>query len=314
MEQETNVTSKRIKIIIAGVVIFVLAVVAISVSFIIINNYVPVVIRNLDDYMGSISNKDKRLLQNSFGTFVKEKFDTETLPTDIFIRDDTYTEKEADEFKVGDFIVDIDSLKISYQVSFAYPSDKYTSVNPVIDCPDLDKTKYPETSCVGMYNSTDLLKEKQLNPVYSVLPINVNDFDASTGETTRYDIYGFFDYDNGDKFSINIIDYSCNNREKALQAIRDKGFNPDDYTINYQDECFINVMPHNGTNSLGNRYGVSYTVTNEGKLYFLINNYACNNKTATEEATLKAASDWLLSRGITMTNYEYGILTLCARD
>ena len=314
MEQETNVTSKRIKMIIAGVVIFVLTIVAISVSFIIIDNYVPVVIQNLDNYMGSISNKDKRLLQNSFGSFVKEKFSTDSLPEDIFIRDDTYAEKEADGFKIGEFIVDIDSLKISYQVSFAYPSDKYTSVNPVIDCPSLDKTKYPETSCEGMFNSTSLLKEKQQNPVYSVLPINVSDFDASTGETTRYDIYGFFDYDNNNKFSINIIDYSCDNREKALQTLRDKGFNPDDYAINYQDECFLDAMPYTGTNSLGNRYGVSYTVTNEGRLYFLINNYACTNRTATEESTLKAASDWLLSRGITMTNYEYGILTLCSRD
>ena len=261
--------------------------------------------------MGFLSNKDKKKIHDSFGAFLSGKYSDSNLPDDAYIREGTYIEENVDDFKKSSFIIDIDSLRISYVGYFSTPSDSYTSENPVFDCPELSKTKYPETNCVGMYNSTSLLQSEQSNPIYNVLPIIVDQFDSATGVTTRFEIRGFFDIDDGNKFSISVIDYSCNNYEKALQMIRDKGFNPDDYTIKYQNECIFDKMPYSGRNSKGDVFKVSYTYTQEGKLYFLIDNYGCANKAASEESTMQAAKDWLQLYNFKLENYEYGILTLC---
>ena len=306
---------QRNKVKIIGIVssVVVLLIVVVSVSFIIIKNIVPVVIQNLNDQITTISNDDKRVIQSSFKEFLHTITGSEETPQDIYIREGTIDEYKDDDLDMLRFVVDIDSSKISYLVTYAMPKEKYYGQNPIIDCPAVDDMKYPETECVGMYNSSKLVKEEKANPVNEILPIKVDEFDTETGVFTKFDIYGYFDFENEDKFNISIVDYSCDNREKALQMIRDKGFNPDDYEIKYQDECYTKHLPHTGTNSLGNKYRVDVTSTDEGKLYFLIDNYACSDKTATEEASVKAAEDWLLSRGIKLSNYEYGVLTFCTR-
>lgn len=309
MYQEKDKSSSRIKMIAALVVTFVVIVISVSVAFMIMDNHVTVVIRNLDDYMSSISNKDKKVLHGGFGDFIKEKVGS--VPSDIYIRDGSYFSIKTDDFDTASFIVDIDSLKASYKVSFAYPSEEYTSINPVIDCPSLSDMKYPETECVGMYSTTDLMKEEQANPIQSILPIMVDEFDDNSGVATRYDIFGFFDSENENKFNVSIVDYSCNNRENALQMIRNKGFNPDDYTIDYKDECYMNHLPYTSENSLGDSFRITVTTTEEGKKYFLIDNYACYDKSASEASTMNAVKDWFLLRNLNIDKYEYGILTLC---
>lgn len=308
-----NNQPNRLKLIIASAVVFVLAILIVTASYFIIDSNVTVVIRNADQYMNYLSNNDKRGLHNSFSSFVKGKFELQNAPEDVYIRDGSFEMTEKDGLKTANFIVDIDSLKISYRVTFSSPYGSHTQENPIIDCPSLSETKYPETECVGMTNSSSLAKAQQENPIYSVLPITVNEYDKQTHVTTRFDIFGYFDSENDNKFTVNIVDYSCNNREKALQAIRDKGFDPNKYTINYQDECYKKHLPHTGTNSLGDKYRISVTETEDNGLYFLIDNFTCNNKAASETATINAVTDWLLLRNLTLSNYEYGILTFCER-
>ena len=267
-------------------------------------------IRNIDDYMTNATVDDKRLLQQRLYDFLDSSFNVDVSKLDIYIRDNSFIETESEGTFMADFIIDIDELKISYQVSYVFPNDKATSENPIFDCPSLDNVKYPETECVGMYNSTQLLEAEQSNPVYSVLPIIVDEFDAESGVTTRYDIRGFFDYDDNE-FSINITDYSCGNYENALQSIRDRGFNPEDYKINYQNECIFDDLPYIGNNSLGDRFSIDYTFTEENKIYFLINNYGCADEAASEKAAIEATSDWLLLHNFNIENYQYGVLTLC---
>ena len=223
------------KLIILSVPIFIIIVTAISLFM--MNRDViseeEVKIQNSDQYLSNISIENRHTIQEVLYDFLTEKFNLDIKPSDIYIREDSYSEEIVDEFTISKFIIDIDSLKISYRISFASPYDKYTSENPIIDCPELSEMKYPDTPCVGMYNSTQSLQETQNNPINEVLPIIIDEFDFNSRTAVHYEIHGFFDIDNNSAFSVNIIDYSGNNYYNAIQLIRERGFNPEDYNINY---------------------------------------------------------------------------------
>jgi hypothetical protein len=83
--------------------------------------------------------------------------------------------------------------------------------------------------------------EKQANifaekyPIVKVLPIRFANYVNNYSEYIEYRI----DYelsDSGDKLVLVITDVTGGNRERALQKIRDKGFNPDDYEVEYRQQ------------------------------------------------------------------------------
>lgn len=72
------------------------------------------------------------------------------------------------------------------------------------------------------------------HPVATVLPFTVVEVDPITYDWTEYAVDGGnFEGCNSD-FCIKITDTTGGNREKALQKIREKGFNPNDYQIIYE--------------------------------------------------------------------------------
>ena len=232
MEQFINNLSKRQKI---GFVIGFLGVVVFCVvlAVILIGSGEPMArIRNLDEYMINASGEEKNILQRRLYKFLKDSFETEISKLDIYIRDNTFVETQAEGAYLTDFIIDIDELKISYTVSYVFPIAAATAVNPVFDCPALSEMKYPETKCVGMYNSSDNIKVEAENPIAAVLPISVDEYDFDYRQSVKYDIFGYYD-EESKQFSVRIIDYGGYSYERALKMIRDKGFNPEDYTIEY---------------------------------------------------------------------------------
>lgn len=296
--------------------IAIVVIIIFSVIFMILTAPKIVKIQNLDQYMSSANGNEKWTLQRNLYVFLAQHFGEDVDPEDIYIRDGTYKESFEDGHNVADFIIDIDSLKISYEVSFAFPLNELTSQNPVIDCPKLSEMKYRNTDCVGMYNSTQSLKSEQKNPIYKVLPIIVDTVNEETKLPVRYEVRGFFDMDNNYNFVVNIMDYTGGNYENALQDIREAGFNPEDYTVNYIDKTVYQFLPYEGTNSLGDKFTINYTydytVVPEGVPYFSINNYSCSdNTTASEEATIKAVESWFLGHGSSLDSYEHGVLTFC---
>jgi hypothetical protein len=69
-------------------------------------------------------------------------------------------------------------------------------------------------------------------PIVKVLPIEFANFANNYSEYIEYRI----DYkisDDGEKITLVITDATGGNRDRALQKIRDKGFNPDDYEVEY---------------------------------------------------------------------------------
>ena len=232
MGQLINNLSKRQKI---GFVAVILGIMALSVALIMMSvnrNGAMARIRNLDEYMVSATSEEKNILQRRLYEFLKDSFDVKISELDIYIRDNTFVETQANEAYLTDFIIDIDELKISYAVSYVFPISAATAVNPVFDCPALSEMKYPETKCVGMYNSSDSVKVEAENPIAAVLPISVDEYDTKYRQSVKYDIFGYYDEETK-QFSVRIIDYGGYSYERALKKIREKGFNPEDYTIEY---------------------------------------------------------------------------------
>lgn len=122
------------------------------------------------------------------------------------------------------------------------------------------------------------------------------------------------------KICFKITDFSHNSYDKAIAAIESTGVDVSKNQIIYDknpaynkenDDLIINDLPYKNTNSFGNEFGVSFTYTEQGELFLLINNYSCDNEAATEFATIRAVNQWLLLYNTTLENYQYGILTFC---
>lgn len=232
MQQLFENLSKKQKIGFMTVIFVVFVIIIISIIAI-INKAEPIAkIRNLNEYMTTATVEEEYFLQRQLYLFLQNSHDTKINDLDIYIREGSFVETEANGANITDFIIDIDKLKISYTVSYVFPIDKTTSENPIFNCPAVEDVKYTDTKCVGMYNSSDELNAEAKNPISAVLPISVDKYDFGKRQAIRYDIFGNYDEENG-KFSVRIIDYGGSSYEDALATIREKGFNPNDYDIEY---------------------------------------------------------------------------------
>ena len=225
--------SKREKIGFFALILIMTVLFIVSLVMVFSGNEPIAKIRNLDEYMVNASSEEKKVLQRKLYTFLDGIFsDIDISELGIYIRDNTFIETQANEVYLTDFIIDIDELEISYAVSYVFPTEAATSENPVFDCPALKDMKYPETECIGMYNSSTTVRLEAENPIYAVLPISVDRYDVGRRQSVKYDIFGIIDEEKN-KFLVRIIDYGGYSYENALQSIRDKGFDPDDYEIEY---------------------------------------------------------------------------------
>ncbi|MBR6532312.1 hypothetical protein IKT64_00870 [Candidatus Saccharibacteria bacterium] len=79
---------------------------------------------------------------------------------------------------------------------------------------------------------TNALYDK--NPILNKLPITVEYYSKNYTSHTKYEITAKIN-DDYSAFTIEISDYTGGNQDNALDKIREAGFNPDNYTINYHD-------------------------------------------------------------------------------
>lgn len=81
-------------------------------------------------------------------------------------------------------------------------------------------------------------------PISKILPINVVEINPTTYAAKEYRIdLGKFDQCKADEFCIKITDRRGNNYEEALNMIRQKGFDPDDYEIIYENNQVFDGPP-----------------------------------------------------------------------
>ena len=150
------------------------------------------------------------------------------------IRKGTYFEKTEDEITSANFLVDIDAYKQTYVVEMAWSDTKEVADGIIIRCPTRAQSKFPDSFCKSMYDTTKDVENIENNPLYKELPIEVDDFDFGARRAIHYEIRGQFN-DEG-KLVLTVVDYGGGQLEAAKNKIKKLGYNPDDFEIKYFDD------------------------------------------------------------------------------
>ena len=196
-------------------------------------------ISNLDDLVKNIPNGKKDDIISVLDDILKEnnkELDTSTVK-DALIREGSESQSEVIKGirYDGTFIVDIESLKQSYRITYSHTSDTTdvsSSGYPVIaSCLDLSELKFGDFSCKD--SSIDS-NEKTDDPVLSKLPYTSN----------YYTINSVFDENNNPTLVIQVmLNHNSDSTKRffnqyiddALNWIKTQGGDIKNYQIEYRD-------------------------------------------------------------------------------
>lgn len=215
-------------------------------------------IQNYDQKVKNLSSDMRDAMESYLYNIVKRNdtsnFDA-TKVTDAYIRDssDSQTHNDTNDVYSGNFIVDMASIKQSYQVQYSYssnPNNVDTGGNPVvISCLPINQLKY------GEFNCTDFVTQQSApnDALLQYLPYQSYDFsitpDATQGKKLVLNV------------TLTIPDMNLSGDLTSKQAtiktykqevtswIIAKGADPTKYTINYNyddDGNPINLNPTGG--------------------------------------------------------------------
>ena len=123
--------------------------------------------------------------------------------SDAVLRDNSYSEETKDGITTANFIVDIDSIKQSYTISFSWSETEELSDSILIECPNIFESKYPNSYCIGMYTTSDSPE------LY--LP-----YQGTTNSGVSYQIN--FKFYTGDEPFIEVSTKDCQNLNEAKAA------------------------------------------------------------------------------------------------
>lgn len=232
-----QIEKKRLITIIGVFIIFISLVAIISVVFVVNQKSNQIIIGNYDEYTKSLP-KDRRLAINTqlYNLIKSSSPDKDIDINDAVIRKGSYTEtfNELENTYSSTFIIDISSIKQSYMVLFNW--SKNTNVilkgdNLKFSCLPKDKLIY------GEFNCSEILKIPVIStdPILQYVPYT----DDSSG--IKYKISAHIN--NGVLEYLSIFFNTCSSysieiyKKEALDWIRSKNLNPDDYTIKYSSVC-----------------------------------------------------------------------------
>ena len=150
------------------------------------------------------------------------------------IRKGTYLEKSEEEITTADFIVDIDSFKQSFIVALSWSDTKEIADAILIRCPTRAQSKYPDSFCKSMYDTTTDAENIEKYPLFKELPIEVDDFDFGARRAIHYEIRGVFNEKN--ELVLTVVDYSGGQFESAIKKLSSLGYDPEEYEIKYFDD------------------------------------------------------------------------------
>ncbi len=226
---------KNRKVLFSSVVIFILIII-VSIVAIWYRDYLhKTEIVEIENYPAAFSDQTKENLEVQLRRLINENLD---VPDKAFvsavIRDGSYTLDEG-EVTTANFLVDIDEYKQTYLVSMSWSDTVEVYNNVLISCPEKSLMKYPEANCIAMYDDSQDVENISDDPIYDVLLIIVDDFDFEKRLSIHYEIRGYFNENN--ELVIVINNYSGGSYEAGLNKIRETGFNPDDYIIEYVDQA-----------------------------------------------------------------------------
>lgn len=193
----------------------------------------PLTIKNSGKYLSSAPDDYEKTLLAQIYAVAKDSLpadtDENTFIHDAEIRKDSFTENKENGVTSTHFLLDIDSLKMTYAVDFAWSKDKkkILSDSIVVNCPPISEMKYPETKCYGMYNNTS---SPELYLPYTAF---TDDGQIKYQVTLSEDLY-----------IINIYTNACNDKsleneykEEALKWLKSTPINYQNYSLYYNNVC-----------------------------------------------------------------------------
>ena len=196
-----------------------------------------IVIDNFSDYVdGAPRERKDAMFAGLYGIVVSNSNEDATiLSSGALIRDGSVEKGYSQEDKIyyARFIVDVPFVKQSYSGYVAWGNgsdadmDGYTTL---YTCLPKSKLIYGDFDCKDMFSDTTTV----LYPITSQLPLTVEYYENNYSVYVKYVIkYEINDEDKS--LTLNILDYTGGNRDKALAKIRELGYSPEDFTIQYKD-------------------------------------------------------------------------------
>ena len=218
---------QKIGILVAGQIIVVVLIVLTVLAFTSGRDYVKI-----EDTAGNdVPENAKEYIADNIWAVIKDNVVDVTRNDidDVVIREGTYEETEMEDGSVqASFIVDIDSLKQSYTINTGWSKDRNTVYEVIVDCPTIDKMKYPETVCYGTYNNTYSLN---LYLPYAMYP---EDYDAENDEVMAPEVY--IDGDESER-TIDVMVSVCDAEKyikKAMEYLDTIPIDLNSYTVKYE--------------------------------------------------------------------------------
>ena len=167
----------------------------------------PLEFSNLDQINSSLSSDEIRELEKYLWQSIQESEGVSEVnqTLDALIRPSSYEEKDSDVTKNYSFLVDVDALKATYKISFAFKKGYSFYEIPDISCPTPELMKYSDTYCrIGRSSTTSAT-------IGSYLP---TEFRLDSGELVIVSV----GYTEEGKDYLNVRVSSCGDDEIISQA------------------------------------------------------------------------------------------------
>jgi len=237
-----NQLGKKQKIIIISIGVILIAVFVLS--FFIsrpVNKYGNGInVINYDKYISNLPADRKDSINTALYNITKDNSNNSSVNVkDATIRGDsvTYNYNKDSNINSGSFIVDMQSIKQSYLITYEWSSDisnaDLSGYSSSASCLPLDKLIYGNFNCQDSFSSSDNTKNR--DPILNYLPYSTFNYvvTANTNNQNRVEL------------DANIILYSSDtrdgNRDNSITKykteitdwIKSNGLNPNDYIVNY---------------------------------------------------------------------------------
>lgn len=156
MENEAQTIKQRKILIIVGAIVFVVLVIFIGVVWELAReNQYNTDIANEDALKEDLSASDTKRVKKEISDVVRNIYGldkSETIKTNM--RAASYKEAQVNNGTNAEFIIDVESVKVTYKVWMLKNSDNEFDI--FLSCASMDETNYPDNFCIGTDNNSTI--------------------------------------------------------------------------------------------------------------------------------------------------------------
>ena len=144
----SNLSKRQKLFLLSSILVFIILLIVLL--YITISNTPVIKINNLYNHTHFLSPKQEKVLGDYLWTAIKANSDNDTKPTDVVIRDESFSEiKTLGDTTLITFLVDIDSIKQTFKVVINSDDSKEADVNTIgVECPLYSELKYKDHACI----------------------------------------------------------------------------------------------------------------------------------------------------------------------